>query len=212
MGMRFSAFIMTLATAMSLSHGIHAEQPQATAPTTAPVSAAPDAAPADWTQYSNPYLGEQNQLANANRSTDEIITWTRSAVTEALTFTPENFNARATEIRPLFSDAGWNQYVAYLRDRGVIANIREKNFSLSTIVDGDISITGRGAVAGTYRWQIAAPLLMTFHAKNPSGDIVPTAVGNYRLDLQVGRSAQTQSHDGMVIEGWAISATPSRLQ
>src|SRR5690606_21245301 len=105
-----------------------------------------------WMEYKNPYVGEQNDLSNPHRSSDEVIAWGRDMATDALTFTAETFTAKLEELRPSFSNAGWTDYGTYMRDSRFLDMVGQKKYNAATIVDGDIALKGSGTVAGAYRW------------------------------------------------------------
>lgn len=165
-----------------------------------------------WMEYKNPYVGEQNDLSNPNRSTEEIMSWTRDMTTNALTFTPEELNEKIAGLQKNFSKPGWVDYQVYMKDSRFIEMIGQKRYNASTIVDGDMVIKASGPMAGAYRWVVEVPLLVTFHEVNRAGVSMPVTSGNFRLKIQIGRVGKEEGKDGMKIDSWQMITTARRTR
>jgi hypothetical protein len=206
MKMRTAGKMAVIAVACALSCAVSA---------TAETMAWPDAAPAadaavekpSWMNYKDPYAGEQNNAANPNRTPEEIASWTSRAATEALSLTPDTINARIVETKKSFSPAGWTEFAEYMRRVQMIELVRDKKYSVATILNGDAVVMNSGAVSGVYRWLVHAPLLITFTQINAKGEAEPKHSGNFKLVMQLGRAADDKTgRDGLQIESWKMEA------
>lgn len=178
---------------------------------TATVPTAVEAAPAvnnDWMTYKNPYEGEQNNLANPNRTDAEIAAWTQKAIASALSFGPSDVNEKITEAKKMFVDKGWAEYADYVKEAQLMERVRQQNMTLSTILNGEATIIAKDAVGGTYHWLVRAPVLMTFMKPDETavGKQSPAGTGKFTLTLQIGRADKKIGDDGIVIESWKIEA------
>ena len=206
---------VALLLTLCLAHQAFAEETNAAKDmglqTTAPLpsgldTAAPAAAPSDdWTKYHNPYAGEQNNLANPNKTADEIAAWAQKAVADALSFTPEDMDQKVAAAKKMFVEQGWAEYAAYVREAQLIERVRNQQMSMNTILNGDAVILGGDAVAGAYRWLVRAPVMITFLRKDATGEDKPAGTGSFLLTLQVARVDNGQGVDGIAIESWKVT-------
>lgn len=165
-----------------------------------------------WMDYKNPYVNEQGNLANPNRTTDEIMALGRELSTDALTFKPEDMDKpeagqqnKLEKIRARFSNAAWAEYMQYMRDSRFLDMVFRNRYNASTIADGDIIIINSGTIAGSYRWVVQIPLLVTFHQISRVGEVMPVTSGRFILTLQIGRVKPDEGLDGMVVDSWKMS-------
>lgn len=189
----------------------NASPPQATNalnPQTPPQAPAQAPLP-DWLQYKNPYVATENDIANPNRTANEIVDWAEQRISESLSFTPETLNAQTSKIRGNFTDEGWRQYVTYLRSSQMLNMVQDQHFSVTTIVNGGAIILNSGTVAGAYHWLVEAPIIIGFTSKDDKGQPVTVAGGTFKIDMQLGRVAEG-GNDGMKIESWAIESAPQQ--
>lgn len=190
--------------------------PQRIAPAPAPgaappAAAAPAPAPAasDWMSYKDPYSGEQNDIKTANRTQDEITVWAQSRATDLMSFTPEELSAKISNIKSLFVPAGWNEYATYLQTSKMIEMVRDRKYTVTTIVNGDSLILDSRSVSGSYHWIVQLPLMVTFLHPDSEGDMAAVAGGEFRLTMSIGR-VQSGGIDGMAVESWKMEATQAR--
>jgi len=181
-----------------------------------PEQAAPPVTPPPpkpaWMEYKNPYVGEQNNLSNPNRSTEEIMSWTRDMTTNALTFEPDELNTKIAALKANFSNPGWADYGVYMKDSRFMEMVGQKRYNASTIVDGDMVLKASGPMAGAYRWVVEVPLLVTFHEVNRAGVAMPVTSGNFRLKIQIGRVDKEEGKDGMKIDSWQMISVARRTR
>lgn len=178
-------------------------------PLDVPRAAAPTEPVPEWLEYKNPYAGEQNNLANPHRTSEEITVWAQNAAAEVTAFMPEEFTPKLTEIKKMFTPQGWVEYATWMRDSQVADMVRTQNYSVSTIINGNVRIVNTGSVAGAYHWLIEMPVIVTFLHPDASGEQQPLNGGRFRLVIQLGRIAAEPDEDGLIIEGWKVSNYPT---
>lgn len=165
-----------------------------------------------WMEYKNPYVNEQGNLANPNRTTDEILALGREMATDALSFKPEEMDKppegeknKLENLRPHFSENAWKEYMQYMRDSRFLDMVYRNRYTASTIADGDIIMINSGPIAGSYRWVVQVPLLITFHQISRVGEILPVTSGRFKLTIQIGRTKENEGKNGMQIDSWKMS-------
>lgn len=172
----------------------------------------PESAKPDWMKYQDSYTGEQNNLANPNRTNEEILAWVQEVATEALTFEPSNVDTKLRNQKAAFVPQGWQQYSQYLADTKLADLVRTQNYAVTTIVDGDPSVVNAAAAGGNYHWLVEAPLLMTFTKFDPvTGNSKPAGGGKFKLTMQLGRMSErpdaagtAAGKEGLGVESWKI--------
>jgi hypothetical protein len=181
-----------------------------TAPLPSGIDAAPETTPAatpatDWMQYQNHYAGEQNNLANPNKTSEEITAWAQKAVADALSFTPEDLDEKIKAAKNMFIQRGWDEYAAYVRDAQLLDRVRTQKMSMNTILNGGAVIMGSEPINGVYRWLVRAPVMITFLRKeDATGMQKPAGTGKFNLTLQIMRVPQGQGESGIAIESWKV--------
>lgn len=180
------------------------------APVATPAPAAAKPAPAaDWMSYKDPYTGEQNDIKNSNRTLDEITVWAQGRAAELLSFTPEEFSQKLSSIKTAFVPAGWNEYATYLQTSKMVEMVRDRQYTVTTIVNGDSLILDSRSVAGAFHWIVQMPLMVTFLHPDSNGDMAAVAGGEFRLTMSIGR-VQAGGIDGMAVESWKMENMHAR--
>ena len=206
--------------------GAQAPLPNPLDPPAPPPSAEPKP---DWMGYTLPYAGEQTDLSNPHRTAEEIVAWVQGIATDALTFTSksayENLTAAGAElkyeevnpklfrIKEKFTPAGWAKYAAYANQSQMIDKVRNHEFSVTTIMNGNATITENGAVEDpvtrkrTYRWRVRAPLMITYLLVNAQGEQQAVEDGQFEVTLELARGPQKGPEDaGLLIDDWSVAA------
>jgi hypothetical protein len=180
-----------------------------------PLDVAPPPAPTepvpDWLKYQNPYAGEQTNLANPHRTSEEIAAWVQNMAAEAMSFDAASFNDKLGKLKPGFTTQGWNEYAAWMRDSKIADLVRVSGYNVSTVMSGDAAILNKGTVSGSYHWLLDVPVVISFSRKNPAGAVESVPGGRYRLTMQIGRVAprpqagpDAPEDDGITVEGWKV--------
>lgn len=158
-------------------------------------------------EYKNPYIGEQNDIANPNRTTEEILIWSEQMAAIVLSFSSADYNLRIGEFKRFFVERGWLEYASYLKGAKIIDRIKAEQCDVIAVVNGDSAVLNRGEVAGVYRWLVSVPLMVGFVKTDESGEQRQTGNAKFRLMLQLLRVADG-GKDGLAIEGFTMEETP----
>lgn len=205
--MRFlpSAVLGLFAATFLLIPAARAQTPQTTA--TAPAATTPAVPQTDssWMEYYDPYSAAQNDISTPHRSSDEIVTWAVSSLTNAMTFTPQNFSAHLADIKQYFTQQGWYEYAAYMKESRMVEMIRDQNYSVTTIINGDAAVINSATSGGSYHWLVSAPIIVSFSYPDAEGNPAPVPGGSFRATLQIGRMSEGGGEDGIAIESWKVN-------
>lgn len=108
--------------------------------------------------------GQKMQLTpftEPNLLSDTLIRWSAKAATLAYTFDFVNYNKQINAVRPYFTDAGWNDYVASVSK--LIQTIVKNQLFVNGVVSGAPVISNEGEISGKgYVWRVQIPFLVTY--------------------------------------------------
>jgi len=192
---------------------------QGTAPAAPPVQKDSQGAPAaqqipEWLKYKPSYgtgeSGEQNDIANPHRTTDEISAWAQQASADVLSFSAENQDAKISSFKKYFTAQGWQLYISYLKDAKILEMVDQAGYSVSTIVSQPPEVVNRGAAGGVYHWIVRMPITISFFKKDPASE-EPKAgpSGKFYLFLDIARTTQeSDAEDSMGIVNWRVMDVP----
>jgi hypothetical protein len=135
----------------------------------------------------------QMSLDRPHRSAEELGSWLSDTVTNALTFTPNQSMQKLNEIKPLFTEAGFQAYLLFMANAGLGDYLKYQTLTLTAIVNNTPILVGQGASAGRYAWAFEVPVVMT--AMDGANKILT-------LRIQVGRSAAGPKPHSVLIENW----------
>ena len=171
--------------------------------------AAPAAPRPAWLEYKPAYLGEETDIGNPHRTTEEITTWSQQAAAEVLSFSKENYTDKMGSFKKYFVQQGWSLYTAYLKDTKIIDMVGEGGYSIGTIVDEVPEIVNQGSSAGAYHWILRMPITITFFKKDPvTGETKAGSSGKFFLFVDVLRVAAGGGDDGIAIANWRVMDVP----
>jgi hypothetical protein len=180
---------------------------------TAPASAQPEAPAADgnmpsWLEYKPSYTGEENDIANPHRTSDEMTTWAQQAAADVLTFTQDDYSKRMKGFKKYFKEAGWVLYTAYLRDTKILEMVNG-GYSIGAIVTEVPVVVHSGATSGAYHWIMRMPITISFFKKDPtSGESKTGPSGKFYLFMDVVRVSEGGGDDGIQITNWRVMDAP----
>jgi hypothetical protein len=169
--------------------------------TTVSAQAPPDTA--DWTQYKSPYAGEENDIANPNRTSDEVMAWGTKTVAEALTFGLSDFNARIKDLKRYFVQTGWADYAAYLKDSKLLDVARSGKYMVASASNGAPMILNKGPQNGAFHWEISVPVITSINQPSQSGEVQTVSSSRTYVKMLITRVAEG-GMDGMAIESWRV--------
>ncbi len=177
----------------------------------------------DWLSYPKEDAGEQGDLSNPHRTPEEIVACVQALATDMLTFTSkaaydrlteagaeiayEEVNTKLFRLKPKFTVKGWAEYAAYAGQSQIVDKVRNHEYSVTTIMNGNATILDKGPVEGVYRWLVRAPLMITYLLVNEKGEQQAVEDGQFEVTIQLARGPQTGPDDpGLLVEGWSVVA------
>lgn len=96
-----------------------------------------------------------------NLQPDTIIRWASKAAVAAYTFDFVNYNKQINEVRPYFTDGGWQDYLASVK--GLIGTIVQNQLFVTGVVSGTPVISNQGQLTSSgYTWRVQIPFLVTY--------------------------------------------------
>ena len=160
-------------------------------------------------EYKPSYLGEQTDIGNPHRTTEEITTWAQQAAAEVLSFGKIDYADRMNGFKKYFVQQGWQLYTAYLKDSKVIDMMSDDGYSVGAIVDEVPEIINQGPSGGAYHWIVRMPITISFFKKDiVTGETKTGSSGKYFLFMDVLRVAEGGGEDGIAITNWRVMDVP----
>lgn len=146
-------------------------------------------------------------LSQPHRTNKELQTWSSMAVSEALSFDKQNYQAAMRQVRGYFTDSGYAQYQDYLKSSGIIESINKNDFRMSVFVDEKPLLLNDLALKDVYRWLYQMPITVNFLPRN-TRDLVGRNDNVSRaltLNIQIRRVTLPDDPNAIQIESWKIS-------
>ncbi len=157
-----------------------------------------------WLEYKNPYIGEENNIANPHRTREEITSWAQQAAADSLSFNKANYKIKLQSFKKYFVRDGWQFYTAYLKETKLINMVMDDGYTVGTIVNDLPEITNKGTFESVYHWVVKMPITISFFSADTYKNPEPYASGKYLLLLDVGRVA----NGGIAIMDWKVKDMP----
>lgn len=162
---------------------------------------APARAAEDLMAIYKTYAGDTNvTLSKAHRSQTELAEWLSDTTASALAFVPGKTTEKLLALRPLFSEAGYKNYIDFLTAMGFAPAIESKSLMLNGIVDSAPLLIAQGNSTGRYAWAYEVPVVLSTNGK--PGE--PPVSKSVTLRIQFGRSAKGAPPHGLLIESWQV--------
>lgn len=165
-------------------------------------------APASASDLQNMYQGykadTQTALDRPHRSHAELSRWLTEKLAALFTFTPGQVAQELQVNRAIFTDVGYQNYLALLGQMPFGAGLRAQNVKVMAVVNAEPLLIGQGSSAGRYAWAFELPLLITYTTQGNS-------VSEHKaltLRLQMGRAAKGDPVNGVLIETIAEYTEP----
>jgi hypothetical protein len=175
-----------------------------TPPAPAPGTARP---PPAWLQYKNPYSGEENDISNPHRTTDEVTAWAQETSADVLSFGPRDYKEKLGGFKKYFVPAGWQLYAAYIKDTKLLDMVTAQGYSVGAIVSNSPDIVNHGPAGGVYHWIVRVPLTLSFFVSDAEGNARTAASGKYILYMDIARVA-TGGDSGVAVHNWRMDEVP----
>jgi hypothetical protein len=141
-----------------------------------------------------------------NLTARELSEWVNTAISEILTFSAADFDSRLTQNKSFFTEAGYQQFSAYLQETDIRAVLTSQGLKTNVFIDAPPLLLNDGAVNGVYRWLYDVPVTLTYI---PQGTQSYTAQTNSELRkvnvrIQIGRVTRADDPEAVGIESWVV--------
>lgn len=147
----------------------------------------PDQQKMNLTSYTSP-----------NLLPDTILHWASKAATFAYSFDYVNYNAQLRAVRPYFTDAGWQMYLASVQS--LIDAIVQKQLFVNGVVAGTPVIANQGDLPGRgFVWRIQIPFLVVYQSSSD------TTTANYFVVLSLVRVPTSVNPQGIGIDQFVMA-------
>lgn len=129
---------------------------------------------------------------------DTILRWASKAATAAYTFDFYNYREQIQAVRPYFTEAGWNDYLASVDS--LINNIVQNQLFINGVVAGTPVISNQGELPRKgYVWRVQIPFLVTYQSANT------TSKRNYLVTLVLVRVPTNENPQGIGIDQFVMT-------
>lgn len=136
---------------------------------------------------------------------NEIKNWISQVVSESLYFNKNNYGEVVKNIRPYFTDSGFQKFQDYLIASGIAENIRANEYDMSVYVEAPPLLLNSSVINDTFKWLYQMPVVISFfptggtkNAKETNQFINRTLT----LRLQITRANIEGDPDAIQIEDW----------
>ncbi len=148
---------------------------------------------------------ESTRLDQPHRNQRQLIEWTSSVVTQAMTMTPKTWDADIAKFSANFTPYALQEYKSYIDKTNLYSVLSARDMRLQTISNADGVILKEGVISGTYHWLIDVPIMTSFYAAQTDEIDKKADIQNQNLviEVQIGRIPPKNNSDiGLVIERW----------
>ena len=95
----------------------------------------------------------------------EVLQWVSVAVRRMYQLDYVHWKQQLQQIQEYFTVAGWQYYIAALRNSDNLNTIEKLQMVTSSAVTGAPTITGKTIISGRYAWKIEVPLLVMYRGQ-----------------------------------------------
>lgn len=144
-------------------------------------------------------------LEKPHLSDNEIKNWISKAVSEALFFNKKSYSKVAKNIKPYFTDAGFQKFQDYLIASGIAENIRVNEYDMSIYIEKPPLFLNSSVINGTFKWLYQMPVVISFFPtgkKNIAKESGKFINRKLTLRLQITRAKVDGNPDIIQIEDW----------
>jgi len=142
-------------------------------------------------------------LALPHRTSAAISEWVVTVSSEAMTFRGGDIEAEFEALKPYFSEGGYGQYRAFLKEKKLTEALEKNAYQLNAFVSDTPQLLNEGVVSGRYRWLYKVPMTVSY-IKRGTNDYtgVDPVNRDMVLNIQIGRSEKANDASGMVVDRW----------
>lgn len=135
-----------------------------------------------------------------NLTAPTIIRWASKAATAAYTFSFVNYATQIAATRPYFTEDGWNDYQASVKD--LLSSISQNQLFVYGIVSGAPVISNQGPIGNAkYAWRVQIPFLVTYQSANTS------TKRRFYVSITIVRVPTSQNPQGIGIDQFVMGST-----
>ena len=154
--------------------------------------------------------GRENiiSLDQQNVTDKELKNWISTVVSESMTFSKENFNEVVGNIKPYFTQSGFQNFEQYLLNSGIAQSVRRGDFDVGVYIENPPLYLNGQVIDGHYKWLYQMPLAISFFPKNKAAASAGTDQFVNRkvtLRVQVTRANIDDDPNALQIENWTVT-------
>ncbi|MDB5490268.1 MAG: hypothetical protein JWO78_117 [Micavibrio sp.] len=145
-------------------------------------------------------------LDQPHRSSADLAEWLSQAMSETLSFNAENYKANLKTLSKGMNADALAQYDSWVNTSGILAVLQTNGMQLNGSVEEKPFLVNEGPVSGRYRWLYEVPVLISFVPRGATALDKESTADDRKLllTIQIGRVAESQLPDHVMIESWAV--------
>lgn len=147
----------------------------------------------------------QVTLERPHFSDNEMKNWISKAVSESLSFNKDNYSDIVKDIRPYFTDKGFEKFQDYLIISGIAESIRTHKYDMSVYIERPPLFLNSSVINNTYKWLYQMPVVVSFFPtgqKTDARDVSKFINRTVTLRLQLTRVRVGDDPEAIQIEDW----------
>lgn len=127
----------------------------------------------------------------------QLLNWAHASAIAIYNFNYGNWKQKADQVRPLFTQEGWQSFYPNFKASQIDPAIEKSTFVTAVATDVPV-IERQGALNGIYRWRVAIPLLISYQTASDKAEQRVT------LRMVVSRVPSVQNPRGIAIVGVSV--------
>jgi len=124
-------------------------------------------------------------------SSKMLLNWASEVATGAYSYSFANFRSRLQNLQPYFTQAGWKNFMASLKNSDNITAIEQRKLIVSAVVSGTPVIIKQAILDGRYAWKVQIPVLVTYQSASESFQ------SSYYVTMVIVRVSTLQNENGI---------------
>lgn len=140
-----------------------------------------------------------------HRGDKELKGWIGSAISESLTLDPRRLESTYNQVKPYFTQSGFQAYQEYLESAGIISSLQSTDNRMSLFMEQQALLLNAVEVDGVYRWLYQIPVTLSFIPRNNTRTGRNVTNRKVTIRIQIRRVPVSENEDGMQIESWTIT-------
>lgn len=148
-----------------------------------------------------------NSLTIQHMASQEVSMLLTEIIAQSLTFNRGNYTANITGVKKFFTDAGYEQYIQFLKNSSFQPTLDANDLQAGAYVDGQPVELARGVYGGVFKWVFETPVTISLiprtAATYENGRTTPQN-RNFTLRAQMARVNDPQDPNAVKIELWQV--------